>query len=298
MNMNFLKTFVTVVEEGNFSRAANRLHLSQPAVSMQMQALAQDLGVDLFRRSGHRVETTEAGAILYAQATELLHGWQKTLHQLEGLRHRLEGKLELGASTVPGDYLLPRQLCAFYQLHPDVKVRMTVGQSQEIVNRLVTGDLDLAVVGYQPDHSGLESEVLLEDEIVAVFSPDYDLARRKTVAPGDLLTQPVLMRTRGSATRQVLEDSLDAAGIDPLAINTVMELGSSRALMEAAAQGLGVAVVSKLATADYLKQGRLVWRTITGLAGKRSFWLVQTHRPPSPALQALTEFLRRGDFLG
>lgn len=298
MNLNFLKTFVTVVEEGNYSRAANRLHLSQPAVSMQMQALAQDLGVDLFRRSGHRVETTEAGAILYSRAAEMLQDWQKTVHQLEGLRQRLEGKLELGASTVPGDYLLPRQLCAFYQLHPDVKVRMTVSQSQEIVDGLVAGDLDLAVVGYQPDHPGLDSEVLLEDEIVAVFSPDYQLARRKAVAPGELLTHPVLMRTRGSATRQVLEESLTAAGIDPASINTVMELGSSRALMEAAAQGLGIAVVSKLATADYLKHGHLVWRNITGLAGKRSFWLVQTHRPRSPALEALTEFLRRGDFLG
>lgn len=298
MNMNFLRTFVCVVEEGNFSRAANRLHLSQPAVSMQMQALAQELGTDLLRRQGHRVQTTEAGALLYTQATQLLASWQDTLHQLESLHQRLQGRLELGASTVPGDYLLPARLCTFYRLHPEVDVRMTVAPSQDIINSLVSGTLDLAVVGYRPENPGLESEIIFQDEIAAILSPEHNLASRRTITPDDLLTQPVLMRTRGSATRQVLEDSLETAGINPAKINTVMELGSGRAILEAVAQNLGIAVVSKLSAADYLNQGRLVWKNMAGLTVKRSFWLVLSDRPRSPSLHAFTDFLRRGDYLG
>ncbi|MDD4657680.1 MAG: selenium metabolism-associated LysR family transcriptional regulator [Eubacteriales bacterium] len=297
MNLNFLRTFICVVEEGNYSRAANRLHLSQPAVSMQMQTLAEDLGVELFRRRGHRVELTEGGAILYDRARDVLGLWQKTVHQLEGLRQRLQGRLELGASTVPGDYLLPLRLCEFYRLHPDLEVRMQVAPSREIVRELAAGRLDLAVVGYKPQEPGLESEVLFQDELVAIVSPDHDLARRKFISVEALLANPFLQRTAGSATRQVLDNALEAKGISPRQLPVAMELGSSRALLEAAAQGLGLAVVSSLAAADCIRQGRLVSRPVSGLDLRRNFWLVLTKAPRSPALAAFIEFLRRSDYL-
>lgn len=298
MNLNFLKTFICVVDEGNYSRAANRLHLSQPAVSMQMQTLTQELGVDLFRRSGHRVETTEAGAMLYEQASLMLRSWHTILRQMEGLRQRLKGRLELGASTAPGDFLLPSRLCDFYKLHPDVEVRMTVAPSQEIINSLVSGRLDMAVVGFKPQNDGLDSEVLFTDDLVAVFSGDNCLCKRNVITAEDIVSQPMLMRTQGSATRQVLETALAAAGGNPGKIQAVMELGSSRALLEAAARGLGMAVVSRLTAADYVEQGRLVWRSISGLEVRRSFWLVLTSRSYSPAAQAFAEYLRRGDKIG
>lgn len=297
MNLNFLRTFICVVEEGNFSRAANRLHLSQPAVSMQMQTLAESVGVDLFRRRGHRVELTEGGALLYERAREILGLWQKTVYQLEGLRQRLQGRLELGASTVPGDYILPPRLCEFFRLHPDLEVRMQVAPSQEIVKLLKTGRLDMAVVGYEPQDEELEREVLLRDELVAVVSPNHQLALGKYISVEDLLANPFLQRVEGSATRQVLDDALKAKGVNPKQLSVVMELGSSRALLEAAAQGLGVAVVSSLAAADYIQQGQLVAKAISGLELKRSFWLVQPKISLSPVLTAFIKFLRRGENL-
>ncbi|MDD3073745.1 MAG: selenium metabolism-associated LysR family transcriptional regulator [Eubacteriales bacterium] len=297
MNLNFLRTFIRVVEEGNYSRAANRLHLSQPAVSMQMQTLAEDLGVELFRRRGHRVELTEGGAILYDKAREVLRLWQKTVHQLEGLRLRLQGRLELGASTVPGDYLLPLRLCEFYRLHPDLEVRMQVAPSREIVQQLAAGRLDLAVVGYKPEEAGLESEVLYRDKLVAIVSPGHDLAPRKFISVEDLLGNPFLQRIRGSATRQVLDNALEAKGISPSELSVIMELGSSRSLLEAAAQGLGLAVVSSLAAEDCIRQGCLVSKPVSGLDLSRDFWLVLNSAPRSPALAAFIEFLRRSDYL-
>lgn len=297
MNLNFLRTFVCVVEEGNFSRAANRLHLSQPAVSMQMQTLADSLGVDLFRRRGHRIELTEGGRLLYDKARDILGLWQKTIYQLEGLRQRLQGRLELGASTVPGDYILPPRLCEFFRLHPELEVRMQVAPSREIIRELKAGDLDMAVVGYETEEPDLAKEVLLRDELVAVVSPDHELAQGRYVTVDDLLAQPFLQRVEGSATRQVLDDALRAKGVNPRRLSVVMELGSSRALLEAAAQGLGVAVVSRLAAADYIQQGQLVGKPIAGLELKRSFWLVQPKVTLSPVVTAFSNFLRRSEDL-
>lgn len=298
MNLNFLRTFVTVVEAGNFSRAAGRLHLSQPAVSMQMQSLAQDLGAELFRRTGHRLETTEAGAILYQEAKELLRHWQTTVHKLDSLRQRLRGRLELGASTTPADYLLPPYLSQFYRLHPELELHMQVAASGEVLSALESGRLDLAVIGYRPQNQELQCSVLFEDELAAVFSPEHPRAGIRNFNVEDLLAQPLLQRTGGSASRQVLEQALVEAGYDPGKLNIVMELGSTRALLEAAAQGLGVAVVSKLAAADYLQQGRLRWRSIAGLTLKRDFWLVESQRPHSPIHKAFVKFLQRGDYHG
>lgn len=298
MNLNFLNTFVAVVEAGNFSRAASRLHLSQPAVSMQMQSLAKDLDVELFRRSGHRLETTEAGSILYQEAKELLGSWQATVHQLDSLRQRLRGRLELGASTIPADYLLPPRLGEFFRLHPDLEVQMIVGSSGEILSILSSGRLDLAVVGYQPPGHDFESSILFEDELVAVFSPRHRLAGGKAISVQDLLHQPLLQRTSGSATRRTFEKALTEQGHDSGKLRIVMELGSTRAILEAAAQGLGVAVLSKLAADNYIKGGRLLWREVAGLRLKRCFWLVQAKRPHSPIHKAFVQYLRKGDYYG
>ena len=195
MNLNLLRTFVTVVEAGNFSRAAGRLHLSQPAVSMQMQSLAQDLGAELFRRTGHRLETTEAGAILYQEAKELLRHWQTTVHKLDSLRQRLRGRLELGASTTPADYLLPPYLSQFYRLHPELELHMQVAASGEVLSALESGRLDLAVIGYRPQNQELQCSVLFEDELAAVFSPEHPRAGIRNFNVEDLLAQPLLQRT-------------------------------------------------------------------------------------------------------
>ncbi|MTI95984.1 MAG: LysR family transcriptional regulator [Firmicutes bacterium] len=291
MNLNLLRTFVCVVEEGNFSRAANRLHLSQPAVSMQMQSLAQELGVELFLRVGHRVELTEGGAILYRQARELLQGWQQARQELDQLREQLRGRIDLGASTVPGDYLLPPLLCDFYRHQPGLELRMQVGASQGIVEALSQGRLDLAVVGFQPETADLASEKLFTDQLVAVIAPEHALARKKTLLPRDLLSQPMIMRGQGSATRRALETALGDAARK---LRVIMELGSSRAVLEAAARGLGVAVVSRHAAADYIEAGRLQARTIAELELNRDFWLVLPRTQVNPAARELAKFLAGG----
>lgn len=295
MNLNFLHTFLVVVAEGNFSRAASRLHISQPAVSMQMQALASELGVELFRRKGQKLELTEGGTILYSQASQLLDLWQGTVHRLEGLGKQLRGRLYIGASTIPGDYLLPPLLVEFYRLHRDCQLQMAVASSREIIQALMGGRLDLAVVGYRPEESGLESQVLYRDELVAVISPEHELARQETLDLSAPLASPLLLRYRGSATRELFVEGLAAIGIDIKELPLAMELGSNGALLSAASLGSGVAIVSNLAAAEYIRRGLLVAKPVAGLDLRRRFWLVLTATPRSPLLKAFIEFLKRSD---
>lgn len=295
MNLNFLRTFLVVVAEGNFSRAASRLHISQPAVSMQMQALASELGVELFRRRGQKLELTEGGTILHSQASQVLDLWQGTVHRLEGLGQQLRGRLNIGASTIPGDYLLPPRLDEFSRLHRDCQLKMAVGPSREIVRALSGGRLDLAVVGYRPEEPGLESQVLYRDELVAVVSPDNELARQGSLDLFQPLSSPLLLRLSGSATRELFADGLAAIGISLKDLPLAMELGSNGALLAAARLGSGVAIVSSLAAADYVKRGLLVTKPVAGLDLRRRFWLVLTAAPRSPLLKAFIEFLKRSD---
>lgn len=295
MNLNLLRTFLAVVSEGNFSRAASRLHISQPAVSMQMQTLATELGVELFRRQGQILELTEGGLVLHDRAVQVLALWQDALHSLAGLSQRLRGRLNLGASTIPADYFLPRQLTEFYRLQPGCQLRMTVGPSREIVRALAAKRLDLAVVGYRPEDEDLKSQVLYRDELVAVVSPKHELALAEAYDPARLPASPLLLRLEGSATRQLFKQALGDAGIGLQQLPVAMELGSNGALLAAAALGLGVAIVSRLAAADRIRQGLLVAKPVAGLDLHRNLWLVYGDGPLSPLHKAFIEFLQRSD---
>ena len=298
MNFNLLTTFVAVVDEGNYSRAAASLQLSQPAVSMQMQTLSQELGVELLRRRGHRMETTEAGTLLYRQARTMLRNWQGLVNSLDSLRRDLQGRLNLGASTVPGDYILPPVLCDFYQHNPEVDIRLTVAPSKGIIECLCSGDVDVAVVGFQPDISGFVCKRLRQEELVVVFAPGHPFDGRSVVQTDDLLNQPLVLRTRGSATRQVLEDALAAGGKNLPKERPVMELGSNRAVLEAVARGLGVAVVSRLAADDFITTGRLKWLRLADIDVQRSFWLVRPKDKLSAAAEAFVEYLEGSEGVG
>ncbi len=298
MNLNLLNTFVAVVDEGNYSRAAAKLQLSQPAVSMQMQSLSQELGVELLRRRGHRMETTEAGALLYRHARSMLRNWQGLAVSLDSLRKDLQGRINLGASTVPGDYILPPVLCDFYQQNPAVDIRLTVAPSKQVLEHLCSGDVDVAVVGFQPDVAGFVCRRLRQEALVAVFPPGHAFDGRNEAAVADILSQPLVLRTRGSATRQVLEDALASSGHNLPIGGPVMELGSSRAVLEAVARGLGIAVVSRLAADDFIVTGRLKWLPLADISVERSFWLVRPKGNLSVAAEAFVDYLERSEGVG
>src|SRR5574341_536881 len=247
-NMDFqrLAVFRAVARHLSFSRAADELHLSQPAVAKHIQQLEAELGMRLFHRLGKRVELTDAGRVVadYAQRVSVLtEEVRRVLGELEGLQR---GYLRLGASTTPGLYLLPTVLARFRKQYPKVEITLTITNSADVTRRVLAGEVDLGFVGMPTQAPGLQVRPFADDEIVLIVPPGHPLTRQRLLAPDLLKTETLIMREAGSGTRQVTEAHLAQLGMAP---GQVLELSGCEAVKRAVGAGLGVAFTSYSAIA-------------------------------------------------
>ncbi|MDN5361351.1 MAG: hypothetical protein PWP70_398 [Moorella sp. (in: firmicutes)] len=290
MNFNHVLTFIATVEKGTLSAAAEELHLTQPAVSKQLQALEEYFGLRLLERRGREVRLTAAGEICYRHARIIASHLKQTRRELAELTQLVRGRLLLGASTTPGQYVLPRLIGAFRREYPRVEVVLTIADTQEVVQRLQDGEIDLGVVGASGRGRNLSYSRLTGDELVLIVPPGHRLAGAAAVAPAELKGEPLVWRESGSGTRRVVEERLAAAGltIDPEQI--VMELGSTEAIVSAVEAGLGISLVTSWAVEKSVQLGRLAVVTLEGVNLKRDIYLVRRRRDLSPAAEAFVNF--------
>src|SRR6185312_11695275 len=212
MDTRQLAAFCEVVERASFSSAAERLGVTQPAVSLQVRALEKRLGTTLLDRGGRRINPTEAGLRLYRGAQRLLALEQQLLDDLTGpADSELEGVVEVGSSTGPG-ILLALLAAEFQRQHPGVQIALSVFDTQRVIERVATRQLELGVVGATPRHRGVQFEPFFRDEVILVVPPDHDFAGR-TVSLEDLRRAPLIMMQDGAGVRQVIEDELRARGV-------------------------------------------------------------------------------------
>lgn len=200
-----LRTFLAVARHRNFTRAAEALYVTQPAVSRRVARLERQLGLPLLERLGKAIHLTEAGEALAREATGLLGEVERLAESVRARRSGERGRLRIGASTTPGLYLLPPVLVAYRAAHPEVEVRYEVENSLRIEEKLVRNDLDLGFVGARLAHPSLRLRPLVQDEIVLYASASHRLATRRSVAPRDLEGETCLVREPGSATRKLVE---------------------------------------------------------------------------------------------
>lgn len=293
MDLRHLLTFRTVVDRGSFSQAAEDLEISQPAVSFQIRSLEKLLGHRLLDRSGRRVTVTEAGEVLERYARRMLALEADLMRDMEGLGTTVAGRLVLGASTGPGEVLLPRLLAAFRRAHPDVAVSLVVQDTQTVCDRVLDGELELGVVGAERAHRGLVFERFVRDELVVIVPPGHPIAGRRSVQLEDLRDEPFLMQQEGSGVRSVLETALRSRGLRLRDLNVVMELGLQQSVKAAVLDGLGVTVVSRMAVEREVAAGDLVAIDIEGDDLTRDFSAVRNaHRTPSRLSTAFLEFSR------
>src|SRR5437773_9218608 len=225
MDTRQLAAFCAVVERNSFSQAAERLGVTQPAVSLQIRSLEQRLGRQLLDRSGRRVEPTEAGLRLYASAQRLLQAEEQMLEELESDDEGVViGALELGASTGPGGTVVPLLLCEFQELHPDVRIRLSVSDTQTVVAQVAERELELGVVGAAPRHRGVAYEPFFRDEVVLACPSGHRFAG-KTVSLDALRAEPLLVMQEGAGVRQVIEDELRKVGTRLRDLDVRVELG-------------------------------------------------------------------------
>jgi DNA-binding transcriptional LysR family regulator len=275
-----LTVFRVVAARLSFTQAAELLHVSQPAVTSHIKTLEQELGVRLFERTAGAVRLTPAGERLFAYAAEVNRLAQETLHDIGSLNGEQRGRLRLGASTTIAQYLLPRLLGEFVQLHPRVDLSVISANTAQIVARLLAGESDLGLIEGPPGSASVKVDKFVDDEIAVIVAASHPFAALPP--PGaslaDLAEEPLLMREPGSGTRRVVENALRDAGIATRDLHVVMELDSTEAIKSGVEAGLGVGFVSRWALRE--PQTR-AFHTIpvAGLTIKRSFQFVYPQGP-------------------
>ncbi|HDP69699.1 MAG TPA: LysR family transcriptional regulator [Actinobacteria bacterium] len=245
MNLDYFKTFITIVNRGSFSETAKLMDVSQPAISFQIQTMEKEYGQKLLDRSGTKVKATEAGKIFYRFAKNMIRNDELLRESLDKLENVVRGRLLLGASTTPGEYVIPKMLGQFKKKFPDVEPQLIIADTDIILEKLENHDIDIAFVGRKISNDKLESNKFASDELVVIVHPNNQLTKRKTVSLKEIVSSPLILREKGSATRKTFEDMIKNEGFSEKDLNVVMELGSIQAILAAVEADLGISIVSK-----------------------------------------------------
>jgi len=293
MDTRQLAAFCAVVERKSFSQAAERLGVSQPAVSLQIRSLEQRLGRQLLDRSGRRVEPTEAGLRLYRGAQRLLALEEQVLEQVSGEQEgTLAGRLELGASSGPGETVLPLLLCEFQREHAAVSVALSVSDTHTVVELVARRELELGVVGAARRHRSVVFEPFFRDEVVLACPPGHRFAGR-TVTLAELRSEPLIVMQEGAGVRQVIEDELRGAGLRLRDLDVRLELGLQESVRSAVRAGYGPTFISRSAIEADLAAGTIVSARVEGLDPAREISLVRgAGRAATRLAQAFVDFAR------
>ena len=294
MTLRQLEVFLAVAREKSFSRAATRIHSSQPTLSEHVSELEGELGKKLFFRQGRgrEVTMTEAGRVFEqyaAAAVSAVEGARQALADLDGLAH---GSLLIGASTTPGLYVMPRLVAAFRAKYPGVDLKLQIANSQAIEGLVRERELDLGIVGghaISPGQKCLTAGML--DELVLIVPPTHGWAKRREIAPHLLADESLLLREEGSATRSVTERTLLRAGIR---FRVAMELDHTEAIKQGVMAGLGVAFVSTYAVRGEIATGRLCALRLRGIRLRRHFHVIHHEaRRVTASARAFMELLEQ-----
>jgi DNA-binding transcriptional LysR family regulator len=286
MDTRQLAAFCAVVERRSFSQAAERLGVTQPAVSLQVRALEERLGRKLLDRSGRRVEPTEAGLQLYRNAQRILSAEEQLLAELaaDGAGE-IRGTLAIGASTGPGAHLVPLLLCELQAAHPELRVALTIADTQAVIEQVAERQLELGVVGALRRHRSLEFEPLARDEIVLAVPAGHRFAGGE-ISLDELRGEPRVVMQEGAGVRHVIEDELRRGGLRLRDLESRLELGLQESVKSAVAAGYGVAFISRTAIEAELASGTLATARVAGVEAIRQIYAV---RPRSRVLSRAAE---------
>jgi DNA-binding transcriptional LysR family regulator len=294
MNLWQLKIFCKTVELKNFSKAGEAVHLTQPTISSHIKDLEDHFGCRLIDRLGKQVAPTKAGELLYTYAirlTALLDEAESAINEFQG---RIKGRLVMGGSTIPGGYILPKIIGAFTKHYKEVKVHLAVSDSEEIINRILTGEIEFGVVGASSASKSIIQEKLIDEELRLIVPQNHRWAARESVSLNMIKNEPFILRESGSGTLKTLLDSFLKKGVSIYDFNIVAEMGSTAAVCQGIKSGAGISILSSIAVQDEMGAGSLKALTIEGVDLKRSFFLAQHKgRSLSPLGNTFIAFLKK-----
>lgn len=293
MDIRQLRLFCRIVDRRSFSLAAEELQITQPAASQQMQSLERELRTVLLDRSRRMVTPTDAGAVLYRYGREILDLHERACTEILDLAELVAGRLVVGASTGPGEHVLPAMLTAFKAEHPGVSISLHVDDTQSVVERVLAREFELGAVGAVTPRPELVAEPLARDEIVLVCGAGHRWSTRASVTLAEVAREPQIVQQHGAGVRSVVDAHLRAHGLRPEKMNIAMEMGLMESAKQAAIAGGGVTFVSRSAIGPEVEHGSLVVVPIEGVRILRDFSTVRSRtRVLSRAAEALLAFFR------
>jgi DNA-binding transcriptional LysR family regulator len=291
LNFHQLHIFQMVATHQSFSRAAEAMEITQPAVSIQVQELEKFLGITLFHRRHRGLRITEAGDAVLAYSQQIFALSSQLVDTVQEMEDLQTGHLVLGASTTPGEYVLPLVVGRFRQVYPGIHVELVIGNTRTIIQRILDRDMDLGMVGdHVEEHSNeLEMVDFQDDEIVMVAAPSHPAASMVNPTVEQIVDHGLIMREEGSATRLSAERLLRELGVVP---KIAIELGSNQAVKQAASACGGIGIISRLGITAELKANMLTVLDVQGWECRRPLTLIQPKdRYLSPSQRAFREFL-------
>ncbi len=297
MDDHKLKVFCIVAETKSFSRASEIIRLTQPAVSLQIQALEEMYGTKLFNRSGCVITLTKAGEMLYKYAKEINSLYAAAEKEIGGVTGLTKGIISVGASSTIGNYILPYVVADFKRKYPKVGVHLHIGNTKHVVDYLNAGNVDIGLVEGDVRKQKLVIEKLIPDELVLIMSPHHPWGRKAVVSIMSLTKEPLIFREEGSGTRQMIEKYFSKHGISPQQVKIALIMGSTESIKGAVEEGLGVSIVSRWAAKKEARYGSLKTATFKEEKFIRDFSLVRRKtKESSHTADKFIDFLKNYPF--
>ncbi|MBU2738486.1 MULTISPECIES: selenium metabolism-associated LysR family transcriptional regulator [Acidithiobacillus] len=287
-----LQVFHTVARMLSFTKAADTLHMTQPAVTFQVKQLEEQFNTRLFDRTHNRISLTEAGMVVYEYSERIISLYTEMSNRVGEMTGDLRGHLLIGASTTIAEYMLPRLLGDFKMKYPDVQVRLHVGNTDKIVHMIEDNSIDLGLVEGVVTNKSLATLKCCMDSMIVIAQPDHALGLHESVSAQELLDYPFVSREEGSGTREVTMEYLHQAGIDTDDLHITMELGSPEAVKGAVEGGLGVAIVSEATVLKELALGTLLARPLSPALARPYFFVYQKQKFRSLVMDEFLEFAK------
>lgn len=294
VELSTLRVFLVAAEEKNFSQAAKRLHMSQSAVSQNIQAIEREYRVELFLRRGRSVELSEAGQAILPQAREVLRAARLLEDSLQEVNSQIGGELLIGCSTSAGKYLLPALLGSFQKEYPAVQPRVKIMGRDGVYERVINQTIPIGVASKLFEHRDIECQPLFDDRIILIVPIEHPWAAYGRALPDDLLDQPIIMREETSGTCETVLHGLKSYGITPDMLNVAMELGNPEAIEMAVERGAGIAFVSEMVAARGMTMRRIKRVEVQGLNLHRTVYMIRQVGYPFTRAQSLFWEFARG----
>ena len=276
-----MEILVALVETGSFTKAAGKFYLSQPSLTKQIQNLEGAAGTRMVNRGRTGISLTPEGQILYNYAKRMLRLREDAKERIGRIKEQESGPIYISASTIPATYILPRLLSNLTQTHPDIQIHMQIHDSEETLQTVLADQAEMGFIGKASLHKKIVAERLWKDHLALVVPANHPLANRESVAVKEITGIPFVVRERGSATRDIVEQNLQKyLDISLSTFNVICEMGSSEAVKEAILAGLGVSILSVFAVGRELSQGLLKAVTISDCNIERHFYLIYKKQFP------------------